>query len=512
MRQSAIEHRAGMPAAVARFGAAHGGLFAALGIGLALAGVLFFPEARAAVEVWNESTAYGHCYLVLPMSVYLLWERREVIVAVPPRPQPLFGLLALPVAVTWFAAERLGIMEGRQLAAVAGVEVLFLSVLGWRLFRAVSGPLLFLFFLVPFGAFLTPALQRFTAHFTIVGLNLLGIPNYTDNFTIETPVGTFIVAEACAGLRFLIATVAFGVFYALVSYRSLGRRLAFVALSIVVPIVANGFRALGIVVLGQVLGSAEAAAADHIIYGWVFFTLVILLMIIAGLPLRESAMLPPLPAAHVPQRSAPSPIWVVAVVLTLLAVGPAASAALTREAAPASLAASPDLALPEGCSTPASGPDRVSSSTIRLRVLCGEQEFDVAVTAFPARASFAALQTVRRAATGEIAAEDVSVSPLAKTGEGSKWTTVQTTDPNRTTAYAAWINGRPVETGLAGRIDQARNSVLGGAYLPVLITVTAAEPAHGSPEQRRKVMASLRSFIAAQDGLDRQIEALSRRS
>jgi len=38
-------------------------------------------------------------------------------------------------------------------------------------------------------------------------------------------------------------------------------------LSIVVPIIANGFRALGIVWLGHILGSAEAAATDHVLYG-----------------------------------------------------------------------------------------------------------------------------------------------------------------------------------------------------------------------------------------------------
>ena len=37
-------------------------------------------------------------------------------------------------------------------------------------------PLLFLFLLVPFGAFLVPALQTFTTRFTVHGLQLLGIP------------------------------------------------------------------------------------------------------------------------------------------------------------------------------------------------------------------------------------------------------------------------------------------------------------------------------------------------
>ena len=63
--------------------------------------------------------------------------------------------------------------------------------------------------------------------------------------------------------------------------------MVFIAASIVVPIIANGLRALGIVALGHVLGSAQAAATDHVLYGWMFFSLVILLLIALGLPFRE---------------------------------------------------------------------------------------------------------------------------------------------------------------------------------------------------------------------------------
>ena len=53
------------------------------------------------------------------------------------------------------------------------------------------------------------------------------------------------------------------------------------------PVIANGFRGLGIVVLGHLLGSAQAAATDHILYGWIFFAIVILALAAAGLPFRQ---------------------------------------------------------------------------------------------------------------------------------------------------------------------------------------------------------------------------------
>jgi exosortase len=181
------------------------------------------------------------------VAAYLAWQRRDAIASTPPKPAAWFALAALPVAACWLIAERIGIMEARQFLAMTLVQVLFVSVLGPRTWRALATPLFYLFFLVPSGEFLAPPLQSFTVGFITVGLDLLGIVNFVDGMMIEIPEGGFYVAEACAGLRFLIASLAFGVFYACLMYKSPLRRLLFVALSLFVPIIANGFRALGIV-------------------------------------------------------------------------------------------------------------------------------------------------------------------------------------------------------------------------------------------------------------------------
>ena len=60
-------------------------------------------------------------------------------------------------------------------------------MLGWRAFWLLCGPLLYLYFLVPFGDFLVPALQDFTAAFVMHGLDMLGIVNYTDGYVIQIP-------------------------------------------------------------------------------------------------------------------------------------------------------------------------------------------------------------------------------------------------------------------------------------------------------------------------------------
>jgi exosortase A len=309
-----------------------------IGIASLVFGVVFRHDISGAVRVWIESTAYNHCFLILPLIAFMLWERRAVISAVSPRPT-LWPLLLMPLfSAVWLIAAVLDIQEGRQLTLVAMFEILLLTALGPRLMRLLLAPCLYLFFLVPGGAFLVPSLQKITADITVAGLHLLNIPVFSDGLMIEIPEGGFEVAEACAGLRFLIASSVFGCFFAVMMYRSFIRRTLFIILSVAVPIAANGLRALGIIVLAHLEGSAAAVEADHVLYGWLFFSLVLLILIAVGTTFSQKSNRP------VPVRSAgfsKSSPWrfamtIFAAVLLALA-GPAYAARLDALYPPGSL-------------------------------------------------------------------------------------------------------------------------------------------------------------------------------
>jgi exosortase A len=269
-----------------------------IGMASLIFGVAFRQEITGAVRVWLDSTAYNHCFLVLPLAGFLLWERRSVISSVSPSPA-LWPLLAMPLlSAIWLLAAVLDIREGRQLLMVAMFQVVLLVALGPRLFWQLLAPFLFLFFLVPSGAFLVPSLQTITADITVAGLQFLHIPVFSDGYMIEIPEGPFEIAEACAGLRFLIASSVFGCFFGVVMYRSFLKRVLFIIMSLAVPIVANGLRALGIIVLAHLEGSATAVEADHVLYGWLFFTLVVMILIAVGMAFADkpSSRYPVIPA------------------------------------------------------------------------------------------------------------------------------------------------------------------------------------------------------------------------
>ena len=319
-----------------------------IGMASLIFGVAFRQEITGAVRVWIDSTAYNHCFLVLPLAAFLLWERRAVISAVSPRPA-LWPLLMMPaLSAIWLLAAVLDIQEGRQLVMVAMFQVVLLVTLGPCLFRQLLAPFLFLFFLVPSGAFLVPSLQTITADIAIAGLQFLHIPVFSDGYMIEIPEGPFEIAEACAGLRFLIASSVFGCFFAVVMYRSFLKRVLFIIMSLAIPIVANGLRALGIIVLAHLEGSAAAVEADHVLYGWVFFTLVIMILISIGMAFAEKPRSVPIRPTTMGKPS----LWRFAVVVpaaVLLALaGPAYAYRLDSmfSAPPLSRGDSPPVASP----------------------------------------------------------------------------------------------------------------------------------------------------------------------
>ena len=81
-----------------------------------------------------------------------------------------------------------------------------------------------------------PRLMDWTADFTVAALRLTGVPVYREGVHFVIPTGQWSVIEACSGIKFLIASVMAGSLYAWLMYRSPGRRIAFIAASIVVPL------------------------------------------------------------------------------------------------------------------------------------------------------------------------------------------------------------------------------------------------------------------------------------
>lgn len=254
----------------------------ALALSWALLVALYYDTGAGMVVIWERNDSFAHAWVVPPIAAWLVWRKRADLAVLVPRPALRWLWPLVPVGLLWAVGELASGNAPTQFALVGMMVLMVPTLLGTEVARRIAFPLGFLFFAVPFGDFLTPWLIDRTADFTVVALRATGIPVYREGTQFVIPSGSWSVVHACSGIRYLTASLMVGALFAYLNYRSHLRRWIFVGVSIVTPLVANWLRAYLIVMLGHLSGNELAVGVDHIIYGWVFFGLIMLVMFTAG--------------------------------------------------------------------------------------------------------------------------------------------------------------------------------------------------------------------------------------
>lgn len=249
--------------------------------------LLFAGTFYSMVEIWWRSGTFTHGFFILPISLYMIWHRKEQLRTMTPEIDYTALVVIAMIGLVWLTAELASVVVIKQFCAIALIPLTVWFFFGRKILIALSFPLAYLFFSVPVGEFLVPKLQDITAWFSVYALESINMPVYWEGRYISIPSGDFVVAEACSGIRYLIASVALGCLYAYISYHSIYRRLAFIALSVVVPIFANALRAFGIIMIAHYSDMKLATGIDHFIYGWLFFGLVMFLLFWLGNIFRD---------------------------------------------------------------------------------------------------------------------------------------------------------------------------------------------------------------------------------
>lgn len=249
--------------------------------------ITFYQGISTAVAVWNISEIFTHCFLVIPGAFYLIFQKRKELYQEPFEPNfwlliPLFALLFL---------QTFGVVGDIRLlmhiATFTSLPLIIWLMLGNNAAKKIAFPLFFILFSIPFGESLIPFLQEFTTDLAVPLLEMTGVPIFRNGLYLDIPEGRFLVAEACSGISFLIASVVFGNVYAYLSYKSVAKRFSFVLISIFVPILANAIRVYGIILTAHLTDMEYAAGADHLIYGGVFYTFILFLLIFIGEKFRD---------------------------------------------------------------------------------------------------------------------------------------------------------------------------------------------------------------------------------
>ena len=234
------------------------------------------------VKVWSDSEAYKHCFFVPLISAYLAYQKRHQLSFQQIRPALWLLLPIFALQIVYLIVAQLEINLFMHGAAVASLVLLLWTLIGNKNARILAFPLFYLLFAIPFGEELVPLLQQVTADLSVFFLEVVGIPVYREALYLYLPNGTFHVAEACAGVRFLIGTFTIGVLFSYINYTRYWKRVLFIIVCAVLPVIANGIRAFGIMVIGYYSDMKYATGADHLVYGWFFFAFILVLLFYLG--------------------------------------------------------------------------------------------------------------------------------------------------------------------------------------------------------------------------------------
>ncbi|MGK2911951.1 MAG: exosortase A [Sphingobium sp.] len=315
---------------------------------LALGGVaaiillLFAHDVADMATIWWMASTFQHCLFVPFLIGWLVQQRLPGLRQLTPQGWAP-GLLWLGAgSIIWLLGDAAGVALFRHGGLVVMLQGAVMATLGPKVSRGLAFPLFYAFFMVPFGEEIVPTLQLVTAHLSMILLGLAGVPAHMEGVFITTPTGYFEVAEACSGAKFVIAMAAYGVLVANVCFRRWSRRIMFVVGALVLSILANGVRAFATILVAHLTTVDAAVGFDHVVFGWVFFAIVMTIVMVVAWPFFDRKPTDPwFDVAALQSRAGTvgAVTWIAPAAIAIAAFGPAWSGLMASRSigVPASL-------------------------------------------------------------------------------------------------------------------------------------------------------------------------------
>ena len=253
----------------------HGTLpFVQAGILFLLAAWLYAPLGLRMASLWWQDPNYTHGFFVPMFSLFLVWERRAKLAAIPAKPAwaglviLLFALMTLVVGTikSEFFLYRISV-----LLFIAGV-VVFLA--GWKHLAAISFPLAFLVLMVPSSTLveqITFPLQIVASKIASFLLMLAGVPAIREGNIILLPSARLEVAEACSGIRSLFSLLTLTIVYGYMAETKIGARVLLAFMAVPIAVFANALRIAFTGLMVEGWGVERAEGTIHALSGWLVF-------------------------------------------------------------------------------------------------------------------------------------------------------------------------------------------------------------------------------------------------
>ncbi len=254
---------------------------------------VYYPILSNMVHHWRIVPDYSHGFLIVPLALYFAYERKYKLQAVAVAGS-WWGVALLCIGVLVLAVGQLGgLLTALRGGFVVTLMGMVLLLLGRRFFRLLLFPMAFLMLMIPLPQTLVNVvafpLQLIAARWAVASLHLLGIPVLLEGNIIHLASTDLFVAEACAGLRSLMALLTLGVVFAYFFRR--GHRveqLILVASTLPIAIFVNALRVALTAILAQYYGQEAAGGFIHEFQGMITFSVAFLLLLTEASLMRQA--------------------------------------------------------------------------------------------------------------------------------------------------------------------------------------------------------------------------------
>ncbi len=243
----------------------------------------YFPVWKRLVLAWSSSDEYSHGFFIVPICIYILWRKKEILAEIPGRPSSWgLGLVIFSLLLYLLAhfAEIVTLASFPMVLLLAGIII---YLYGFLMLKQLLFPLFLLLFMIPIPAqiysSLTIPLQLFVTKVSVLIGTLLGVPAYREGNVIHLPNRTMQVVQACSGLRSIISLLTLSAILGYFTLKSNFLRTVLFVSGVPAAIFVNIIRVLLLVTAFHYFSFDLTAGTVHTMFGMSIFVLALIFII-----------------------------------------------------------------------------------------------------------------------------------------------------------------------------------------------------------------------------------------
>ena len=240
----------------------------------------YFSVLNGLITMWSTSEDHSHGFFIVPLSLYVLWLKKDKLSNTPIKPSTWGGVLIVSTLLLYLLARFADIITVAAFSLLPLAAGVTLFLFGFQILKESLFPIAFLIFMMPVPeqiyTSLTNPLQSIVSSSSVWLASSINIPIYRTGNVIQLPDLTLQVVAACSGLRSLTTILALTSIFGYLTLKTNILRSILVLSSLPTAIIVNIIRLFAIIVAFHFFNFDLSTGTAHTILGLVIFLLALL--------------------------------------------------------------------------------------------------------------------------------------------------------------------------------------------------------------------------------------------